>query len=74
MSSSTRTLHFPSQKISRAKKTEKWAKECIEAGEDLAIFRNTGIRESYRNKLVNHNLANDICRAPAGALQISGNK
>jgi hypothetical protein len=60
MSSSTRTLHFPSQKISRAKKTEKWAKECIEAGEDLAIFRNTGIRESYRNKLVNYNLANDI--------------
>jgi len=60
MSSSTRTLHFPSQKISRAKKTEKWAKECIEAGEDLAIFRNTGIRESYRNKLINYNLANDI--------------
>jgi hypothetical protein len=60
MSSSTRTLHFPSQKISRAKKTEKWAIECIEAAEDLTIFRNVGIRESYANKLTNYNLANDI--------------
>lgn len=54
------TLQFPSQKLSHAKKTQKWAEECIKAGESLAIFRYGGIRESYRNKLINYNLANDI--------------
>jgi hypothetical protein len=54
------SLQFPSQKLSRAKKTQKWAEDCVKAGEDLAIFRYSGIRESYRNKLTNYNLANDI--------------
>ena len=54
------SLQFPSQKLSRTKKTQKWAEDCIKAGEDLAIFRYSGIRESYRNKLTNYNLANDI--------------
>jgi len=54
------TLQFPSQKLSHAKKTQTWAEECIKAGESLAIFRSGGIRESYKNKLINYNLANDI--------------
>ena len=53
-------LQFPSQKLSKSKKTKEWAKRCVKAGEDLAIFRYEGIRESYRNKLTNYNLANDI--------------
>lgn len=52
--------NFPSQKKSFAQKTKAWAEECIEQAEDFAIFRTTGIRESYRNKLVNYNLANDV--------------
>jgi len=56
----TSTLHFPTQKLSDSKKTKQWAKDCIEAAEDLAIFRHDGIRESYKNKLINYNLANDI--------------
>lgn len=54
------SLHFPPQKLPQSKKTEKWAKQCIDAAEDLAIFRHNGIRESYKNKLSNYNLANDI--------------
>jgi len=54
------SVQFPSQKLSKAKKTQKWAENCIKAAEDLAIFRYSGIRESYKNKLINYNLANDI--------------
>ena len=54
------SLQFPSQKLSKSKKTKKWAENCIKAAEDLAIFRYSGIRESYRNKLINYNLANDV--------------
>jgi len=51
---------FPSQKRSNAKKTQKWGKEVIEASEDLALFRDPLIRQSYQNKLTNYNLYNDI--------------
>jgi hypothetical protein len=54
------TLYFPPQKLPIGKKTQKWAERCVEAGEDLAIFRSNGIRQSYKNKLANYNLANDI--------------
>jgi len=54
------TLYFPPQKLSSGKKTQKWAESCVEAGEDLAIFRSNGIRASYQNKVANYNLANDI--------------
>ena len=53
-------LHFPPQKLSSGKKTEKWGIKCIEAAEDLAIFRYSGVRESHKNKQINYNLANDI--------------
>ena len=54
------SLQFPSQKLSKSKKTQKWAENCVKAAEDLALFRYSGIRESYKNKLINYNLANDI--------------
>lgn len=54
------TLHFPPQKLSRKAKTKTWAKKCIDAAEDLSIFRYDGIRESYKNKVSNYNLANDL--------------
>ena len=54
------TLHFPPQKLSRGAKNKTWAKKCIDAAEDLSIFRYDGIRESYKNKLANYNLANDV--------------
>ena len=51
---------FPSQKRPESKKTQKWGKEVIEASEDLALFRDPLIRQSYQNKLNNYNLYNDI--------------
>lgn len=54
------TLYFPPQKLPASKKTKKWAEKCVEAGEDIAIFRHDGIRQTYHNKLVNYNLANDL--------------
>jgi len=51
---------FPSQKRSDNKKTEKWAKEVIEAAEDLALFKDPLIRQSYLNKQINYDLYNDI--------------
>jgi len=53
-------LHFPPQKLAVSKKTEKWGIKCIEAAEDLAIFRYDGVRESHKNKQINYDLANDI--------------
>jgi hypothetical protein len=54
------TLYFPPQKLPAGSKTQKWAERCVEAGEDIAIFRSNGIRQSYKNKLANYNLANDV--------------
>tara|TARA_R110000803_G_scaffold71102_4_gene134152 strand:- start:956 stop:3442 length:2487 start_codon:yes stop_codon:yes gene_type:complete len=54
------TLFFPPQKLPFKKKDKKWAEQCVEAGEDIAIFRHDGIRQSYQNKVTNYNLANDI--------------
>ena len=51
---------FPHQKLSFKEKNPEWFKRCIESCEDLAMFRSSGIRESYNNKVVNYNLANDI--------------
>jgi len=51
---------FPRQKLPKSKKDKKWGISCIEAGESLGIYRNSSIRNSYKNKLTNYNLANDI--------------
>src|SRR3990167_5697500 len=52
--------YFPSQKKSISEKSDKWAKECIDAAEALILFRDQKIRQSSYNKRVNYNLANDI--------------
>lgn len=51
---------FPTQKRSESKKTKKWGIQCIEAAEDLALFKDPLIRQSFANKLANYNLYNDI--------------
>jgi hypothetical protein len=52
---------FPAQKKSRAQKTKKWYKECIDAGHSLVEWENdTGIRANLREKVSNYNLYNDI--------------
>jgi hypothetical protein len=53
--------HFPRQKLPLNKKTEKWRKQCIDASEHLGLYGyNNTIRQSFKNKLINYNLANDI--------------
>jgi len=54
------TLKFPAQKQPDSKKTRKWIEDCIEASEQIALFREERIRETHENKVVNYNLANDI--------------
>jgi|TARA_R110000787_G_scaffold40193_4_gene100161 hypothetical protein len=56
----SRTLLFPSQKKSFAQKNEQWRKDCIDAGEGLALYNNSGIRKSYYTKKTNYNLYSDI--------------
>lgn len=51
---------FPKQKLPESKKTKKWGEQTINAAEDLALFRDPLIRQSYRNKQVNYDLYNDI--------------
>lgn len=51
---------LPSQKRSENAKTEKWCKQTIDAAEDLALFRDPLIRQSYANKKINYDLYNDI--------------
>lgn len=52
--------HFPSQKRSESTKTKKWMKQCIDGAESMAIFRDEGLRKSYRTKRINYNLYSDI--------------
>lgn len=59
-SSSTTANSFPSQKRSSAKKTKEWAKQTMEAAENLALFSDPLIRQSYKNKQINYDLYNDI--------------
>lgn len=56
----SRTLTFPSQKKSYAQKNEKWRKECVDAGEGLALWRNEGLRKSHYTKRINYDLYSDI--------------
>lgn len=51
---------LPKQKLPESQKTKKWAEQMINAAEDLALFRDPKIRQSYRNKQVNYDLYNDI--------------
>ncbi len=51
---------FPSQKLPEGKKTKKWGKKVIESAEDMALFKDPLIRQSFGNKQANYNLYNDI--------------
>lgn len=51
---------FPSQRRRLSKKSRKWAKECIDAAEDIALYQQQGIRKSHYNKVKNYQLANGI--------------
>lgn len=51
---------FPSQKKSLSSKTEQWQKDCIDGAETLAMYRDEGIRKSYKTKRTNYNLYADI--------------
>mgnify|MGYP001336589604 CR=1 FL=1 len=54
-------LSFPPQKKLQSEKNEKWYKDCIDAAERVATYsHNTGIRDTYYNKVINYNLANGI--------------
>ncbi len=55
-----RSSQFPKQKVKDSKKTDNWAKKCIDAAEDMALWRDDNIRQDYYNKVINYNLANDI--------------
>ena len=56
---------FPHQKRSQSEKTEKFFKDCIEAGAGMSswsqdAFGSQGIRSTRKNKIINYNLINNI--------------
>ena len=52
---------FPSQKKDLRQKTDKWAKDCVEAGVELVNYTSdSGLRASFYEKQTNYNLANNI--------------
>jgi hypothetical protein len=54
-------LSFPFQKRSRAQKTDKYYKDCVDAADSIVGFDvNSGIRASMAEKLSNINLINNI--------------
>lgn len=59
--SNTGKLSFPFQKRSRAQKTEKYYKDCVDAADTVVGFDlDTGIRATMAEKLSNVNLINNI--------------
>ncbi len=55
-----KTNKFPSQKKATSAKGPNWGVSCIEGAENLALFADYDIRQSYYNKKKNYDLANDI--------------
>lgn len=51
---------FPNQAVPQSKKTDKWIETCIEAAHQLTVFREEGVRKSYRQKKINYDLVNNI--------------
>jgi len=47
---------FPAQKLPFSKKDETWRKKCINGAEALVLWRNEGLRKSYKNKRLNYDL------------------
>ncbi len=58
--SSTTSHNFPSQKRPNSKKDRKWGIQTMEAAENMALFSDPMIRQSYKNKQINYDLYNDI--------------
>lgn len=56
----TNSKPFPRQKKSQKEKTKQWRRECINAGEGLALWHHEGLRSSYYRKRTNYNLYSDI--------------
>src|SRR6056297_1422758 len=57
---SSKNTKFPAQKKPLTQKNKSWAVSCIEGAENLSLFSNYEIRQSYYNKKKNYDLANDI--------------
>ena len=53
-----KSLTFPRQKLAKSKKTDKWAKECIEAGINLTALYDNTRRSPKSKKIRNYNLYN----------------
>jgi len=52
---------FPAQKVPDSKKSQEFFKKCADVGASMVNFdRDTGVRASRKNKVVNYNLWNDI--------------
>ena len=49
---------FPSQKKSKSQKSKKWAKQCVDYGDNSIGLHDEGVRQSRRNKIINLNLYN----------------
>lgn len=56
----SKNTKFPVQKKSDKQKGKEWAVSCIEGAENLTLFSNYEVRQSYYNKKKNYDLANDI--------------
>lgn len=52
--------NFPKQKLARSQKTISWGKSCLDALESYSHLSTHGVRQSYHNKKINYDLANDI--------------
>ena len=58
MSTTSHGSTFPRQKLSEAKKTDKWHKECVDFAESM--LESNDLRSSIKNKQVNYNLRANI--------------
>src|SRR5688572_22313941 len=51
---------FPTQKKPFSQKNEKWRRDCVDAAESYSMWKDSGLRKSYFNKVTNYNLYSDI--------------
>lgn len=52
--------NFPAQKKTKAQKSKKWYKECVDAVDNSGFFSDEGVRASWQEKMININLYNGI--------------
>lgn len=51
---------FPTQKKPFTQKDDKWRRDCVDAAESYSMWKDSGLRKSYFNKVTNYNLYSDI--------------